>query len=159
MTVSPTSALPLWLQYGQAIALVAIPMVGAWIAWQQMQISRAKLKGDLYDRRYKIYEATRDILSHTLVHAAMSNDSFREFSLRTEEATFLFRGDVVEFLKSIRTNASSLLVFGDTLRQGGLNEDQRRDYAHRKAKALEKLNEEIERMQAVFRPYLRLDHL
>ena len=32
----------------QTIAVIAIPLVGAWLAWQQVQIARVKLQHDLF---------------------------------------------------------------------------------------------------------------
>ena len=57
-----TAMIPWWLQYLQTFALIAIPAVGACLAWQQVQIARVKLQHDLYDRRYRVFEATRKLL-------------------------------------------------------------------------------------------------
>jgi hypothetical protein len=63
-----TAMIPWWLQDLQTFALIAIPAVGACLAWQQVQIARVKLQHDLYDRRYRVFEATRKLLAETLVH-------------------------------------------------------------------------------------------
>jgi uncharacterized membrane protein len=152
----PTTDIPLWLKYGQAIALIALPMVGAWIAWEQMQIARAKLKNDLYDRRFKVYDATMELLSHALTHGRVSDEALHKFALQTAESTFLFEEEVILFLKEIRTNASNVWVFGGTLQQGGLSAADRANYAKMVGNALGTLNAKIDQIQSVFRPYLGL---
>jgi hypothetical protein len=54
--------IPYWLKYLSAIALLFLPVIGAIIAWKQMRIQDIALKHQLYDRRFKIYDATRDFL-------------------------------------------------------------------------------------------------
>jgi len=70
-----------WLQYLQAFALVAIPPIGAWLAWQQVQIARVKLQHDLYDRRYQVFDATRRLLANVCATGYASDEAQRAFML------------------------------------------------------------------------------
>jgi hypothetical protein len=65
--------LPLWLQYLQAVALVLIPIIGAWIAWQQVRIARAKLHFDLYKKRFAVFEAARRLIAEAITAAMLAN--------------------------------------------------------------------------------------
>ena len=47
--------LPAWLLWVQALDVPALAGVGAFLAYQQMQIARTKLQHDLYERRIKVY--------------------------------------------------------------------------------------------------------
>jgi signal transduction histidine kinase len=77
--------LPLWVQLVQAIG---VPFVGAiiagtgvWIALQQMRIANAKLKHDLYQRRFETYAAARSFLGDIIVHNGVSEELLRNFGL------------------------------------------------------------------------------
>ena len=60
--------IPLWLQILQAFSVLCISGVGAWLAWQQVQIARVKLQHDLYDRRYRVFDATLKFLVEVTGH-------------------------------------------------------------------------------------------
>jgi hypothetical protein len=64
--------LPWWMQWAQAIALILLSSVGAWIAVKQMRIATAKLNLDLYDRRFKVFEAGRRFLGYFMLEGAVN---------------------------------------------------------------------------------------
>jgi len=96
------SPLPVWLLYLQALALVAIPTVGAWLAWQQVGIARAKLQHDLYDRRYKVFNAVRDLISEVFEEGGASTKSLRAYFLATADAPFLLDDELSRYIDEIR---------------------------------------------------------
>ncbi|PYJ41035.1 MAG: hypothetical protein DME80_14400, partial [Verrucomicrobia bacterium] len=53
----------IWLTAISQIGTLIIGIAVVVVAWQQRQIARHKLRLDLFDRRYKVYEATRKFLS------------------------------------------------------------------------------------------------
>jgi hypothetical protein len=68
------------------------------IAWQQRQIARNKLRLDLFDRRYRVYDATRKFLSVILRDATFTDSQLFEFYGGTSDTEFLFGSDVVDYL-------------------------------------------------------------
>jgi hypothetical protein len=78
------------------------------VAWLQWHVARTKLRLDLFDRRYKIYEATRTFLKLILRGTALSESELAEADLAFSEAVFLFGSDVSEFLREIREQARHL---------------------------------------------------
>ena len=58
--------LPLWVQYAQALGalllVLVIGVVGAALTRQQVKIAQVSLQHDLYDRRFAVFEATREFL-------------------------------------------------------------------------------------------------
>src|SRR5438105_2018099 len=97
--------LPSWLQYLQTVALTAIPFIGAWLAWQQVHIARVKLQHDLFERRYKVFDATRKLLISILVTGTASEEARRAFALDTVDAVFLFDDDLARYLKEMGKRA------------------------------------------------------
>lgn len=101
-----SSALPEWLQWLQALAVLFIAGIGAWIAYRQMNIADTKLQHDLYDRRYRIFDAARRLLSEPI-----SEESIRLFMLGAGDAPFLLSYDINKYLAEILESAR--MLFGN----------------------------------------------
>ncbi|MFM9865680.1 MAG: hypothetical protein ACKVRO_18965 [Micropepsaceae bacterium] len=103
----PTGDLPLWLKYLQAIALIVIPFVGAWIALGQLHVARTKLKHDLFERRFKLYDTAANFISHILMSEA-DNPAINKYSRDILDAEFLTSKSVSDYLDELRLQANSL---------------------------------------------------
>jgi len=75
------------------------------VAWLQWWVALNKLRLDLFDRRYKVYDATRNFLGAIIREAKFTNSELFEFYARTSDAEFLFGADVVDYLGQIRKRA------------------------------------------------------
>ena len=78
------------------------------VAWLQWWVALNKLRLDLFDRRYKVYDATRNFLGAIIREAKFTNSELFEFYARTSDAEFLFGADVTEHLEKIRKRAVHL---------------------------------------------------
>ena len=101
-----SSSLPVWVNVVQAFAVLAIAMVGAWVALQQMYLARVKLQHDLFDRRYAVFQAVRRFLDEAVSQQVVSNEMFQSFILGTVDATFLFDDRLAVYLKEMRDHAA-----------------------------------------------------
>jgi hypothetical protein len=75
------------------------------IAALQWRIAANKLRLDLFDRRYKVYEATLAFLRASVRDTARIDQLLIEFNYETSNAEFLFEADVVNYLHQIRERA------------------------------------------------------
>jgi hypothetical protein len=76
------------------------------VAWLQWRLAHNKLRLELFDRRYKIYEATSKFVDAIVNDAAHDVDSYlNDFNAGTSNAEFLFDTDVLNYIKQIRTRA------------------------------------------------------
>ena len=100
--------MPLWLQGLQAFALISISAVGACLAWQQVQIARTKLQHDLYERRYRVFDAARKLSAEIVTKKAPSDGDLRAFVIGTSDAVFLFDDDIAGYLNEMRKRAYEL---------------------------------------------------
>ena len=66
------------------------------IAWQQWRVADNKLRLDLFDRRYKVYDATRKFLAVIIREATFTDSQLFEFYGGTSDAEFLFGADIVD---------------------------------------------------------------
>src|SRR5262245_41452405 len=105
--------LPLWIQWLQALAVPVIAAVGAWIALQQM-LARVKLRHDLYERRFAVYQAARKFLAEVLTYAAVADDALRAYVVGTSDSVFLFNDEISTYLEQIRNTAGRLRAVGST---------------------------------------------
>jgi hypothetical protein len=67
--------LPLWIQWPQAILILLISCLGSWIAYKQVRIATAKLNLDLYDRRFKVFDAARKFANIGLWDADITQEA------------------------------------------------------------------------------------
>ena len=67
------------------------------IAWRQYSLARAKLNLDLYERRYKIFEATWSFLSNPDLSRPLGMSP--EFTNLFPQARFLFGVEIEEYMK------------------------------------------------------------
>src|ERR1700693_3089439 len=109
----PTSNLPVWIFWAQALGLPIFGLVIAgasvYIAWQQKRIADIRLRHELYDRRLKVYEAAKTLLVAHLMNGKLSGDDYFAYRRGTADAVFLLNVGVVEYLEELQKRAERLM--------------------------------------------------
>jgi hypothetical protein len=140
------------------IATLFLSVAVGVVAWLQWRVARNKLRLDLFDRRYKVFEATRKFLALILQNTTFDNSQFAEFDLAISDADFLFGDDVVRYLREIRQEALDLRTSGKLLARARTDDEVTKraqdEHAH-----LFWLNDQVEAMTKVFSPYLSFGHI
>lgn len=90
-----------------SIATLFLSIAVVVIAWQQWRVADNKLRLDLFDRRYKVYDATRKFLDMT-IGEEYTDSRLVEFNIGTSDAEFLFEAEVVKYIHEIRRRAVHL---------------------------------------------------
>jgi len=85
-----------------------IAILAVYIAWQQYRINRYKVRIDLFDRRYKIFDTLMNLLGHIAQRGDIADEKLNEFLRSTKESEFLFKKDIPEYLDEIYKNAVDL---------------------------------------------------
>ncbi|NVN02222.1 MULTISPECIES: hypothetical protein [Asaia] len=99
-----------WIGSIKPEGLVATAIGGAtlYIAWKQKEIAKGKVNSDLFDRRYKVYEAhVKAIIKivHQQVDTEEDEDSlYDDMIYFGEQARFLFNAEVYAHLVEVRKN-------------------------------------------------------
>ena len=135
------------------IATLAVGCAIAFIAWQQWQVAHAKLRLDLFDRRYKVYEATRKFLAGIISDASFSDSQLFTFYAGTSDAEFLFDADVVDYLAQIRKRAVGMRTHQKLYEHLPVGDDRSR-HVQAEHDELLWLGEQITAMTKTFTPYL-----
>jgi hypothetical protein len=123
------------------------------IAALQWRVADNKLRLDLFDRRYKVYDATRKFLGTILREAKFTNSELFEFYAGTSDAEFLFRADVVKHLAEIRKRALHLRT-AQTIYEPLPVGDERSRHVEAAHDDLSWLTDQITAITTTFAPYL-----
>ena len=161
-----TPALPIWLQWVQALGVPALAVAGAFIAYQQMRIARSQARTafvraqhDMFPKRFEVYEAASTFLATIVSHGKVSQDDFHRVYKFTNAARFLFPPNVSVYLDKLGERASSwhatrseMAAARQTGRtDAGLIEKEKEQHLW--------LLDQLEELAKVFGPYLRIDPL
>jgi hypothetical protein len=150
--------LPAWLQYLQAGALILIPLVGAFIAWQQARIAWYKLQFDLYEKRFAIFAAARNLIGEVVSQGNVSDASLRTFMLGTADV-FLLNDELSKYLDALAKRAVILQPLNSELEAHPVGSDRRVELSTRRGEELAWWNSRADDLVAHFKPLLRLPRL
>jgi hypothetical protein len=123
------------------------------IAWQQWRVADTKLRLDLFDRRYKIYDAAKTFLAVIIRNATFTDSQLFEFNAGTLDAEFLFKADVVEYLNQIRKRALHMRTAQQLFEPLPVG-DERSRHVQAAHDDLSWLSDQITAMTKAFTPYL-----
>jgi hypothetical protein len=91
----------------QGLLTPTIGVIAVYIAWQQWQGNKLRLKMDRYERRLRVYQ---DVVKMLKI-GSNGNPEWSEiidFSAQTAEGDFLFEPEIREYLNDIVTRATAL---------------------------------------------------
>jgi len=140
-----------------ALLTPLIAVVAVYIAWQQWRTNRLRFVLDRYDRRLRVYEEVRKILSIILRDAKASSEDLLRFRTSVSEADFLFGAEVVEYIDQIYSHGIALGCWTEQYRD--FTQEKPEGYDHKKVvdgmhAELKWLTEQFEPAKEVFRRYL-----
>jgi hypothetical protein len=75
------------------------------LARQQAELATVRLKHDLFDRRFEIYETVFAFLIEILQLSNISREGMSKFVRGTQKAVFVFDQSVVDYFERLRTQA------------------------------------------------------
>ncbi|MDS4031964.1 MAG: hypothetical protein RKO66_18110 [Candidatus Contendobacter sp.] len=89
------------IEISKGLLTPLIACVATYIAWQQWQTNKQKFVLDRYDRRLKVYEEVRKILSIIVRDAKASYEDLLKFRTAVSEADFLFGPEIPAYIDEI----------------------------------------------------------
>lgn len=78
-----------------------IAIITTYIVIQQYITAKAKLRLDLYDKRFKVYFSLKQFISSIVCNANVTEQELHKFLVDTNESIFLFNDDVNEYLNLV----------------------------------------------------------
>ncbi|MFL5330300.1 MAG: hypothetical protein ACJ8C4_15475 [Gemmataceae bacterium] len=132
----------------------------AWrIARRQAQTANDKLKLDLYDRRYKVYECLMSLINDAQGRV-IPDPEFATHVRNLEQVQFLFGDEVEEWTKNIRKqlrNMNNARRNSEKTREaspGSLPDEDAADAFREYSKLTVNLDREMQTAALIFMPYL-----
>jgi hypothetical protein len=80
-----------------ALLTPTIAIAGAYIAWQQWRTNRNKLKLDLFERRYALYDAAAKLLGSIMGSGKATDKATYEFLVATKGAKFIAGREIARY--------------------------------------------------------------
>ncbi len=103
---------------GSAIGMLIVAVIVAYIAFMQYKTNRDRLRLELYEKRFSIYEGLKELLDKITIMVDVTDEDLREFIKKTNEVEFLFEEDIVQYLIEVRKKGTKLYSFNCQLKRG-----------------------------------------
>jgi hypothetical protein len=132
---------------------VLVAVFAVWIAFQQYQVARNKIKLDLFEKRFSVFVGTRKFLSLVLQKGDVALDDLFSYRASIAEADFLFEEELVKYLWQIDSRALGLHTTTETMRPLPVS-DERSRLAQRWADEIGWLTGQLPELKKQFGPYM-----
>ena len=135
------------------VATLVVGIAVAFIALRQWLLARYKLRLDLFEKRYKVYEASAQFLSIILSHANFNDDDLRAFNIGTRDVVFLFPKHLKDYLHKIRCRALDMRLFQEQFTPLPVGEE-RSKLVQKHHDELAWLSDQLTKLPEIFAPFL-----
>ena len=140
------------LQIVAGLVTPLIAIVAVYIAVQQHNAQRDKLRLDLYEKRLTVFNATMNLLASVDSHAVADGGAIYRFITDTANARFLFGVEMEKYLDSVGTAVRQQRKLH--ARVVSEQKEGKTDTVKEEYEALDRLLAETERVKERFQPYL-----
>lgn len=129
---------------------------------RRLSLEEYKLKLDLYNKRFRIFEETKKILHKIVQDAKIELIELRDFRFSTNESKFLFDKDISQFLEELKTKAIKLNHVENDLKniiQYPVGAENREIKINEDRELLIWFNSEYDNIESKFDKYLNFKNL
>ncbi len=129
---------------------------------KRLSIEEYKLKLDLYNKRFRIFEETKKILHKIVQEAHIEPIELRDFRFSTNESKFLFDNEITLFLEELKTKAFKLNHAEENLKnlnQYPVETGKRETEISKDSELTSWFNSEYENIEYRFDKYLNFKNL
>jgi len=155
----PSTTLPEWIQYAQALGPTIVAMVvgciAAYVAWRQWKTAHYRLRLDLFDRRLRVFVATRNLLNKAIINGQLMHRDLHEFAQASQGAEFLFDGPTKQYFQTIN-ELCHVAAMARLRQQRDVPDDQYKQLIREEEAILEFLEDAASRVEQQFRAVLDL---
>ena len=148
----------LWTEILSALLTPTIAVVVAMIAYRQWRTAQSRLKLDLFDRRFAVYDAARNLISSILTSGKAKDEEMLKFLTHTREAKWLLNDEIAEYFdKEIWGQAVDLQTV-DTELQALEGQTERRSIVIKRSEIKKWFGDQYKVLDEKFTPFLKLKH-
>lgn len=107
---------PHWTTWLTALLTPIVAILGIYIASRQWQTARNKLKFDLFEKRFAVYEASKSFLDSIASSGKVKDEELFKFLLATRQARWLLDVELANYLKmDIYKKATEIKIYESDL--------------------------------------------
>lgn len=133
----------------------AIGCVTVYIAWQQWQTAKNKLRLDIFDRRYPVFEAALKLVSIAVQKGDVPDEARRGFVIATRGVQFLFDQKLQDYCGTLAKEAINVR-FGEKMMDVLPVGNQRRQTAEAWEERMKWFTKQMDEIPKRFAPFLRI---
>ena len=85
-----------------------IALAGVIIARQQQRLADIKLRNDVFDRRFKVFEAAKRLIAYGILESSPNDNEIRAFNSETAVAPFFFDDRILAYFLKLRLSVERL---------------------------------------------------
>jgi phosphate/sulfate permease len=139
------------------VALVAA-LFGVYIAYRQWKTAQDRLKFDLFDRRFVVYDTARNFLSSIITYGDIKHEEVSKFIIGTSESKWLFDDKVDNYLRNeIGNKINRFTTLKSTVESLSSKED-RNENIMQQSQLLTWFIKQPTVLVQKFEPFLKLKH-
>lgn len=146
-----------WVPLLTSLMTPLIAGIAIYVAWQQWRTNRQKLKLDLFDKRFAIFQSTRTFLSTVLRDGRVNREDLEKFRMGILDSVFLLDQGTSDYLWGLRSIGSKAIMYNTQL-EGVPVGEKRNELVDNEHREVEKLMDALGDLQEKFKPFLKLDH-
>lgn len=159
------------ISFSKGLLTPIIAVIAAFIAYKQWYTNAQKLKLDLFNRRFRVYEETIKILRLILRNLKPNQADLQNFYEATLEADFLFKPEVRQYLDEICNHAAILnlrnIEYNDQISSAPIDADHKRENIRNPANEKQEeylwfnnqFGRDFEPVKNIFKKYLNVSKL
>ncbi len=149
---------PHWTTYLSALLVPAVAIFGGIIAYLQWRTTQNKLKLDLFEKRFSVYDTARKLLESIVINGTAKNEEIFKFQSGTREAKWLLNDEIAKYFKEeIFHNALELQTLDAELE--GVSASEIRNPNRLKHSEIRKwIKRQYEVLDLKFSQFLQLKH-
>lgn len=145
-----------WIDLLGALTTPVIAAIGIFIAYQQRSVNKNRLKHELFDKRYEVYENIGEFISEILTSGRVREGADFEFLRDTKAVYLLFDNDIKQFTDEIYNKSVYLHSYEAELKS--LTGDERNEAIRKESEIKKWYSEQLSTMENKFIKYLKLEH-
>lgn len=145
-----------WIDLLSALLTPTVAAIGIYIAYQQRVLNQNRLKHELFEKRYEVYERIGAFISSILTSGSVKPGSDMEFLRDTKAVTLLFDSNIKSFTSEVYKKAVDLHCFEAELE--GLVGEERKANIKKQRMIKDWYMEKLKTMELQFIEYLKLEH-
>jgi hypothetical protein len=151
------SCLPAWRVQMDipTCTLILTAAVTGYIAWQQWQTARNKLRLDLFDRRFPVFEAAMKLVWIAVTKGNVPDEARREFMVATKGVQFLFDQELQDHCDALAAEALNVRVGSEKIESLPVGEERAKSEGAR-ADRITWFNDQVDEIPKRFAPFLKI---